>query len=80
LLLSGAIIPLEFFSDTFFKIITLLPFQLTLYFPIEILLNNQEPLVIRNGLLLQLLWVLILGMFAIYLWEKGRKKYSGYNM
>jgi ABC-2 type transport system permease protein len=80
LLLSGAVFPLSFLPDTFFMIVSLLPFQLTLYFPIEILLNNLYPMEIRKGLLLQVFWVLILGIFTIFLWKKGRKKYSGYNM
>ncbi|QUH19299.1 ABC transporter permease [Alkaliphilus sp. B6464] len=80
LLLSGAIVPLSFFPNLFFRIVSFLPFQLTLYFPIEILLNNLDLMAIRNGLLLQLLWVIIIGVLAIFLWRKGRKKYSGYSM
>ena len=76
LLLSGRLVPLPLMPDWVQEISRYLPFQWAFYFPIESLvgdLSNQE---LVQGLLVQLLWILIgLAIFKVA-WRSAIKRYS----
>ena len=76
LLLSGRLVPLPLMPDWVQEISRFLPFQWAFYFPIESLvgdLSNQE---LVQGLLVQLLWILIgLAIFKVA-WRSAIKRYS----
>jgi ABC-2 type transport system permease protein len=76
LLLSGRLVPLPLMPDWVQEISRFLPFQWAFYFPIESLvgdLSNQE---LVQGLVVQLLWILIgLAIFRVA-WRSAIKRYS----
>jgi len=76
LLLSGRLVPLPLMPDWVQEVSRFLPFQWAFYFPIESLvgdLSNQE---LVQGLLVQLLWILIgLAIFKVA-WRSAIKRYS----
>jgi ABC-2 type transport system permease protein len=76
LLLSGRLVPLPLMPDWVQDIALFLPFQWAFYFPIESLvgdLSNQE---LVQGLLVQLLWILVgLAIFRVA-WRSAIKRYS----
>ena len=66
LLLSGAIIPLQFFPEIFRSFVDKLPFQAIYHIPLEILLNDE----LSNGKILVLLGVQIIWIIVTYLIAK----------
>lgn len=73
--IAGKVLPLNFFPEGFIKISNYLPFQYMVYFPINAFLNT-DPQVILNGLFVQIIWIVILGIVAVILWKFGIRKYS----
>lgn len=75
IIISGGIFPLDIFGETFIRVVNVLPFKYTIQFPVNIL---NEKLNIANafsGLLTQCIWIVLMLLLAIKLWEAGRKKY-----
>jgi ABC-2 type transport system permease protein len=78
-ILSGAFLPVSFFPDWFGSILAYLPFRYSLAFPVEVLSSRIAPNVAVNGLLVQLIWVL-LGAFLLKLaWRRGQNVYTAYG-
>lgn len=76
LLLGGTFVPLELlpgFAETLARI---LPFQLYLYFPIQLILGRLEPVqVVQNaGLLVG--WLIFAVIGFRWIWREGIKRYS----
>ena len=71
-LLSGVIIPIEFFPSWFRKLPNSLPFKYAAQIPTKALLGQINYVEIIIGIL----WVMSLMIFAIYLEKKGVKKYE----
>ena len=74
-LLSGAIIPLPLFPQTFRKIIMILPFQTIYDRPIQLLLKNtfnfyECLLMIMN----QVFWTIILSLMSKFIWLLIKRK------
>ncbi len=76
LLLSGRLVPLPLMPDWVQEISRFLPFQWAFYFPIESLvgdLSNQE---LVEGLVVQLVWILLgLAIFRVA-WRSAIKRYA----
>lgn len=73
-LLSGGIIPIDFFPSQAQSIINFLPFKYILYIPTSILLGRFEPHVITTALIGQLLWVILLLFTSKITWNKAMEK------
>lgn len=72
---SGGVFPLDIFGSTFNAILAFLPFQSTIYFPVNLLSGRVTGSGILFGLLMQLFWVTVLFCVANLLWRVGLKKY-----
>jgi len=74
---GGGLIPLSFFPPTFQLVLSLLPFQYCYYVPAIILQGYYVPTQLLPTLLLSLFWLVILWLFARFVWNQGRRKYEG---
>lgn len=75
-IISGGIFPLDIFGDKIINIFKFLPFQYTVFFPVNVLngkLSGQE---IVYGLLIQIAWIGIMFVVTKILWKLGMKKYT----
>ncbi|SFS07587.1 ABC transporter permease [Anaeromicropila populeti] len=73
-LLSGVTIPLTFFPDSLYKIISLLPFQAICNIPLNILIGETEGIyAILVKIAFQFLWFLITMFFSSWFWNKSIK-------
>ena len=70
LLLSGAVIPVAFFPETFKKVVYCLPFRSIYDAPLSILLSNgvMSPDIIKT-LLTQLLWCVVMTAASVLFWN-----------
>jgi ABC-2 type transport system permease protein len=76
LLFSGQFIPLTLMPPAVQRIAQFLPFQLTLYFPIQLILGKLPPEAILRNYGLGLLWLaLAYGLFRL-VWREGVKRFS----
>ncbi len=76
LLLSGAVLPLEFFPKALSQINNLLPFKYLLYFPVSIIQGKTPLSSILFGLFIQLVWALIFFLLYKAFYPKALKHYS----
>lgn len=74
-ILSGGVFPLDIFGDTANRIFAWLPFQYTIYFPINILSGKLGPHEVATGILFQAAWMLAFTLIANGCWRYGIKKY-----
>lgn len=77
--LCGGIIPLDFLPSTFANILSITPFGLTVYYPVKVLISDLPFMKIALLIILQALWICLLGALCILIWRKGIKKYSSYG-
>lgn len=66
-LLSGSMIPLWFFPEWLKNILECLPFVYIYQMPISIFVGQYTMKSLQKGLLMQLLWVVVLGLTEAYL-------------
>ncbi len=74
---SGAYFPLDILSRGFFVFFSILPFAYLIYFPAIIYLARVDFLGAFKIIAMQILWIIILGLFVNFVWHKGLKKYTG---
>ena len=74
-LAGGGVFPIEIFGPAVYKILNLLPFKYTIYFPINVLNDKLSMEHAVHGLLIQILWICILVAAANLFWNKGVRKY-----
>jgi len=74
--LSGGILPLDIFGQQVTALISLLPFQYTVQFPLTILNGRFTPLQIAQGFGMQFMWIAVLTIAAVLLWKAGLKRYT----
>ena len=73
-LISGALIPLWFLPKTIYTIASFLPFRLIYYFPITICLGKTDTHEMFEGIAIQYIWILILFVICVVIWNRGSKK------
>jgi ABC-2 type transport system permease protein len=76
LLLSGAFVPLSMMPPVIQKIALFLPFQLTLYFPIELILGKMASEDILRNFALDGFWIAVALTFFLVVWREGVKRFS----
>jgi len=76
-LLSGGVFPIEVFGETWMRISELLPFQYTVYFPVNVLNGRVEASAIWPGIGIQWCWIAVLLLGSHLLWKLGLKRYAG---
>jgi ABC-2 type transport system permease protein len=74
--LSGHMFPLAFMPEWVRGILKLSPFPYELYFPIAIFMQQVKGTELRDGLLIQAGWVLLIYLGASALWRGGLRKYQ----
>lgn len=77
--LAGGIFPLALLPDSFFKIVSLLPFKYMVFMPIDIYMGTLVGKELIQNLLIQLVWMCILAVLLKIIWKKAIKAYSGYG-
>lgn len=75
LLLGGGIFPLDFFGDTVYKILHVLPFEYVLFFPVNVINGYLNIYEIVSGLWMQLFWMALLAVVSKASWKWGTKRY-----
>jgi ABC-2 type transport system permease protein len=76
LLFAGSFVPLSIMPPLIQKIAQFLPFQLTLYFPIQLILNEMAPQEIVRNFTLSGFWLLVGLAFLLIVWREGVKRFS----
>jgi ABC-2 type transport system permease protein len=75
-LFGGLFVPLDLLPAVAQQIARLLPFQLIIYFPIQLILNRLSPAEIAGNFALAALWFCVaLGLF-LAIWRVGVKRFS----
>jgi ABC-2 type transport system permease protein len=75
-MLSGQFVPLQLMPPTIQAVAQLLPFQMFLYVPVEIILNHLPPEVIVRDYAISLVWLVILHFLFRWVWREGIKRFS----
>ena len=76
LLFSGQFVPLTLMPVFVQKLAILLPFQLRLYFPIQLILGKLTPGQIARNFGLDVVWLLISIALFSFVWRAGVKRFS----
>lgn len=76
ILFSGQFVPLELMPPTIQQIAQFLPFQLSRYFPVELILGKLSPQVVLRNFTLDVVWLLIAYALFNLVWREGVKRFS----
>lgn len=76
MLFSGAFVPLSLMPDVIQSISQYLPFQMFIYIPVQVALNQMPADAILRNYLLALLWLLISYVLFRVVWCEGVKRFS----
>ncbi|MCK5357496.1 MAG: ABC-2 family transporter protein, partial [Elusimicrobiales bacterium] len=74
---SGAFFPLNILSPLIFWVLLRLPFFYIIYLPISIYLGKYNYDQLLFFIVLQVMWILLLGLITNIVWRSGLKRYSG---
>ena len=72
--LSGNILPLTLFPDSWQKVITLFPYAQLLDAPIRIYTGDYGLESVLRVYMIQSIWIVILVAFGIYMWNRNQKR------
>ena len=75
-LFSGQFVPLQLMPKAIQAIAHYLPFQLQIYFPIQLIQNNLSPAEILQGFLIGFIWLGIVILLFQWVWRAGVKRFS----
>ena len=76
LLFSGQFVPLTLMPKLVQNIAQYLPFQLFIYFPIQVILGKLSPAQITQGYVMAGVWLVLSFAFFNWVWRNGVKRYS----
>jgi ABC-2 type transport system permease protein len=76
LLFSGQFVPLTLMPRLIQDIAQFLPFQLLIYYPVQLILGNLSSAQIVQGYVAGLVWLLISIVLFNWIWRNGVKQYS----
>ena len=76
LLFSGQFVPLTLMPQVIQNIAQYLPFQIQMYFPIQIILGKLSTTQILQGYIVAVVWLVLAILFFNGVWRNGVKKYS----
>jgi len=76
ILFSGRFVPLQLMPKVVQGIARYLPFQLQIYFPIQLLQNKLSTAEILQGFLVGLVWLVIAIFLFNRIWRAGIKRFS----
>jgi ABC-2 type transport system permease protein len=75
-LFSGLFVPLDLLPTLVQRIALFLPFQLRIYFPIQLILGRLSPDEIARNFALDLVWFLVALVLFQLVWRAGVKRFS----
>ena len=75
-LFSGQFVPLQLMPRLIQIIASFLPFQLSKYYPIQLILGRLSPAEITQGYLMDVIWLVIALVLFRWVWRNGLKKFS----
>src|SRR5262245_36779488 len=75
-LFSGQFVPLQLMPKAIQTIAHYLPFQLQIYFPIQLIQNRLSPEEIMQGYLVGFIWLGIVILLFKWVWREGVKRFS----
>jgi ABC-2 type transport system permease protein len=75
-LFSGQFVPLQLMPKVIQDLARFLPFQLSKYFPIQLILGRLSPAEIIQGYLMGFFWLAVSWLLFRWMWRNGVKKYS----
>lgn len=75
-ILGGIFVPLELLPDFARKIALWLPFQLSNYFPVQLILGHLDTNEIWRNFALQGIWLVVFSVGFYLIWRAGLKQYS----
>ena len=75
-MLSGEFIPLNLLPKFLQVIAQVLPYQLSIYFPTKVFMNQMPPRELALNFGLQIVWLLIFIVIARWQWSSAMKRYS----
>lgn len=73
---TGVIIPLSLLPGIWKNFFEFLPFRFIAYFPMQIYLGKINTSEILAGFVQELIWLIVLSVFGLYLWRKGIRHYT----
>ena len=73
---AGYIGPLFIFPDVLAKLASILPFSYMIYFPVVAFQGRLQSIYIIEGIIAQLVWIIIFASLYGFLWKKGLKKFT----
>jgi len=76
LLFSGLFVPLTLMPSVIQTVAQYLPFQLQIYFPVQLILGKLAPAQIMQGYAVGVLWLLVASIVFNQSWRNGIKRYS----
>lgn len=76
LLFSGQFVPLTLMPPVIQNIAQFLPFQLQIYFPVQLILGNLSQAQITQGFISGILWLSVSIVVFNAIWRNGVKRYS----
>lgn len=75
-LFSGQFVPLTLMPAVIQNIAKYLPFQLMIYFPIELILGRMTTADLLQGVVVGLVWLVISYFLFLIVWKRGLRQYS----
>jgi ABC-2 type transport system permease protein len=78
-LASGHLFPLDILPQSLLNVLIFTPFPYQMYFPVSLYLGRTTGSAILEGLAIQTLWVLLAGILARLVWERGVRRYGAYG-
>jgi len=76
LLFSGQFVPLTLMPNVVQNIAQYLPFQLLIYYPIQLVLGKLSTEQIIQGYVMGLIWLVVTSVLFNWVWRNGVKRYS----
>jgi ABC-2 type transport system permease protein len=73
---GGHLFPLDILPPALAEILKYTPFPYQLFFPVSIYLGRTQGAELREGLLLQVFWVLFFFLLGSWIWKRGLRRYT----
>lgn len=74
--LAGTYFPLDILPPAFYKFLQFLPFTYLVYFPLKIYLGQLNPAELLFGLWTTFFWIILMILFAQFLYRRGLKSFT----
>lgn len=78
-LFAGYIVPINLLPGTLEKIANMLPFAYIIYYPIIAIQGKLDINASVTIIMIQLVWLLVLGLLFRFLWKRGLKQFADFG-